>query len=195
MVLKILFKRFEHKMNLENGKEFPFLPPSLGLGQFFLSSPVALLPPPPFFSASAQAPAWPSSPRPRASPSPQPLTGRPRAPASLPHGARRSEPSPTLSPSRTRSVRTKSRAILASYPVSARLLPFIYRPDAPQLPISTRASAAASKLAEIRCRNPHHSQSAAAAPSSLCEQLAELRLRRAKSPRSPFRALLLCALA
>ena len=182
-------------MNLENGKEFPFLPPSLGLGQFFLSSPVALLPPPPFFSASAQAPAWPSSPRPRASPSPQPLTGRPRAPASLPHGARRSEPSPTLSPSRTRSVRTKSRAILASYPVSARLLPFIYRPDAPQLPISTRASAAASKLAEIRCRNPHHSQSAAAAPSSLCEQLAELRLRRAKSPRSPFRALLLCALA
>ena len=103
---KILFKRFEQNINLENGKRIFPSPPCLGLGPF-LHPPLGLLLLLPLSSLHGPprgpAPARLSGPRPHASPSPQPLIGRPRAPASLPGGARRSAPSPTLSLSRTRS--------------------------------------------------------------------------------------------
>jgi hypothetical protein len=51
MILKILSKRIEQNMNLENGKGSTLSLPTLGLGPFFLPPVACYLPLPPFFSA------------------------------------------------------------------------------------------------------------------------------------------------
>ena len=107
-------------MNLENGKGFPLPLPVSGSAHFSLSPPPRGLPAPfPLSSLRGPVPGFgpsASTARVRAPPSPQPLTGRPRAPVSLPGGVHLSDSSSTLSPSRTRPERNHrarfARAIL-----------------------------------------------------------------------------------
>jgi len=115
MILKILFKRIEQKMNLENGKGFPLPPFSFSQRPSASMRPTQRKP-------SSRAPP-PSS--------LQRLTAWSRAPVSLPGGVHLSDPSPTSSPSRTRAERNHHPSPPDSAPLNTC-------PAAPQSPNSTQ---------------------------------------------------------
>jgi hypothetical protein len=174
-------------MNLENGKEFPLSLPVSGSAHFSSPPPRPASPPPPFllgFGPSTSIRPAQRSPAAACAPSSslQRLTGRPCVPASLPGGARQSDPSPTSSPARTRVRAQLPRAIRASSPFPVGLWPFKYFPRCPLFHQLTPSLSCRDNLAGICCRDPHHKQFAAVSRLGRRERLADLLLALAKSP-------------
>ena len=191
MVLDFLFKGFEQNTNLENEKGFPLFSPCLGLGPT-PSPPWPAFPPFPLsLLAAAQHQRGPlrgpgGHPALRASPSlPQPLTAGSHAPAPLPGGTDLSGSSSTLSPNRLR-VEFNNRARFARTSPDFARCRALYTARSPASPPSHPEPQPPRRVRQSRRRDPPHLQSAAAVRPEPREQLAELRLRFAKSPEFSF---------
>ena len=186
MVLKILFKRFEQNINLENGKRIFPSPPCLGLGPFLHPPPWPASPPPPFF------PAWPTS-RPSASTAERPASAR------LPFAAAADRPTPRSRVTARWGPTVSTVSYLESEPDTIRVQPnrstlALYIPPRPSQCSRLNPSISRRvKTHQIHRRDPRRDQSITAARSKPREELAELRLHRAKSPEPSFHALLPCA--
>ena len=110
----------------------------------------------------------------------------------LPGGAQWSGPSSTSCPSRTRAEPQPPRAFSREQSLLRPTLPLYIPAPLPRNPLSPPSASRRIKARQNRRRDPSRSHLATAARSNLRERLAGLRLRRAKSPRPSFRALLLC---